>query len=65
MCKYCGKGEDNDVIKDSGFVNCRLEVFIDQYGHLTFNTYKHETEFTEDIVEDFKINFCPMCGSKL
>jgi len=65
MCEYCSKGKDNEVIKDLDCEFCRLEVFIDQYGHLAVNTYGHWTDFTEDIAGDFKINFCPMCGSKL
>lgn len=63
MCKHCEN--EKEVIKTCKFNECDLEVFIDGDDSLCINAYNHSSCFTEDICENFKINYCPICGRRL
>lgn len=66
MCKYCNhKDVDFAVIGEKNCGVCNIEIFVEQDNSLSFNTYRHETNYTEDILGSFEINFCPMCGRNL
>lgn len=62
MCEYCKL--DNKVMHTERCFNCDIEVFIEEDG-ICVNSYNHQTEHTEDIVFNFPIRFCPMCGRAL
>ena len=60
-CEYCN-GKVLHTEKYEGL--CDVEVMVTD-DILEVNTFNHKTQYTEDVVFNFDIKHCPMCGRKL